>query len=127
MIFKVQICYRYCRCKQITRPTPSPQACIKWANCRLDDDCGKSGSCNRPGYKKYSVSQFYIQVVYNPLLKCVNSKEKQVDLSFSEHLLRVFFSNFFGQKKIVLATPLKSFYKKNFELNFEFFFLPAKS
>ena len=32
-------------------------------------------------------------------LGCPGSKEKKVDLSFSEELLRVFFSTFCGQKK----------------------------
>ena len=50
-------------------------------------------------------------------LGCAGSKGKKVDLSFSEQLLRVVFSTFWGQKKIkniyknILATTLKSYIK----------------
>ena len=53
------------------------------------------------------------------------SKEKKVDLSYSEQLLRVFFSTFWEQNynffKNILATALKSYIKKF--LFFYFFFL----
>ena len=50
-------------------------------------------------------------------LGCAGSKEKKVDLSFSEQLLRVVFSTFGGQKKKkkffknILASALKSYIK----------------
>ena len=50
-------------------------------------------------------------------LGCAGSRRKKVDLSFSEQLLRVVFSTFWGKKKFqkifknILATTLKSYIK----------------
>ena len=41
-------------------------------------------------------------------LGCAGSKEKKVDLSFSEQLLRMFFSAFCGQKKIKIFLKILS-------------------
>jgi hypothetical protein len=67
---RVQICYRYCKCKPIPQPpTPPPQACIQGRTCRFDDDCGKSGECvpMRPfgNYLSYLSSEPFEM---NPLL-----------------------------------------------------------
>ena len=49
-------------------------------------------------------------------LGCAGSKGKKVDLSFSEQLLRVFFSTFCGQKKLLNCFGLKSLCSKTKQL-----------